>query len=346
MKKANFDTLKNLPVPESWIENALLIPGQEKKKAAVIPFWRRKGAIALAASLVLVSVLSVILFSQIDTKPPLKTKSTATESVSPTEVIGDSTTDPTPEEATEPKTVIDRVKDVIDSIFHTPTETQGSGSTNPTTASDHKKNTPTEPQAQSPTAKPGTRPTESAKPSEVLSPTQGEKATETPVYPTAPQRETEEPSPTEDCFDPTYAPDRTEPAWEEPTYAPDHTGPAQDPNTPTEPNVRPTIDPNYVPETVSPTFYTTIQRSIPASWIPQGSVLYIKLEDSKGELIGDSNLYSDQHLLPILGQKDNQVEFSYTPNTYGIITKNDKYRYTIYNQYGITVFHAYQTLKP
>ena len=330
MKKANFDTLKNLPVPEKWIENALLIPGQEKKKAAVIPFWRRKGAIALAASLVLISVLSVILFSQIGTKQPLKIKSSATESVSPTEVIGESTTDPTPEGATEPKTVIDRVKDVIDSFFHTPTETQGSGSTNPTTASDNIKNTPTEPQAQSPTAKPGTRPTESAKPTEPLSPTQGEKATETPVYPTAPQRETEAPSPTEaEWFDPTYAPDRTEPAWEEPTYAPDHTGPAQDPNTPTEPNVRPTTDPyaNY--------YITTVTQTV--RWNPKKygiDTVYCRVYDANWVLCGDEDIYSNQHIAQVTDNGNGYYTFSYTPKDYGILPKDGLYHYKFYDSGG------------
>ena len=33
MKKANFNTLKNLPVPEKWLENALAVP--EKAEATV-----------------------------------------------------------------------------------------------------------------------------------------------------------------------------------------------------------------------------------------------------------------------------------------------------------------------
>lgn len=282
MKKANFDTLKNLPVPEKWVENALLIPEREKKKAAVIPFWRRKGAIALAASLVLVSVLSVILFSQIGTKPPLKIKSSATESFSPTEVIGDNTADPTPEEATEPKTILDKAKDVIDSIFQTPTETQGSGNTNPTTASDNKKNPPTEPQAQSPTAKPGTRPTESAKPSEALSPPQGEKATETPVSPTFPQRETEEPSPTEaEWYDPTYAPDATEAPWEPPTEAEEKT------------------------------HLYSVSTSIPKGSMPSDKKVYFRIETADGTVLGDYGMFSAEREMVEYGTGNGSYLFSY-----------------------------------
>ena len=32
MKKANFNTLKNLPVPEKWLENALAVPEKEEAK--------------------------------------------------------------------------------------------------------------------------------------------------------------------------------------------------------------------------------------------------------------------------------------------------------------------------
>ena len=37
MKEFNFNTIKNLPVPEQWIENALVIPETEEQKPAVVP---------------------------------------------------------------------------------------------------------------------------------------------------------------------------------------------------------------------------------------------------------------------------------------------------------------------
>ena len=69
MKSFNFDTLQNLPIPEGWIENALSIPEQEEQKPALIPFWRRPRVIAAAASLILVSALSIALFLSMNNAP-------------------------------------------------------------------------------------------------------------------------------------------------------------------------------------------------------------------------------------------------------------------------------------
>ena len=94
MKEFNFNTIKNLPVLERWIENALAIPETEEQKPAVVPlsnvhceesaepmtrqsqpFWRKPRFIALAASLVLVTALSISLFLSMGSKPPISVKS-------------------------------------------------------------------------------------------------------------------------------------------------------------------------------------------------------------------------------------------------------------------------------
>ena len=94
MKEFNFNTIKNLPVPEQWIENALAISETEEQKPAVVPlsngyceesaepmtrqsqpFWRKPRFIALAASLVLVTALSISLFLSMGSKPPIAVKS-------------------------------------------------------------------------------------------------------------------------------------------------------------------------------------------------------------------------------------------------------------------------------
>lgn len=72
MKNFNFDTLRDLPTPEGWIESALRIP-EEETQPAVIPFWRRPRVIAAAASLILVSALSIALFLSMKNTPvPVK----------------------------------------------------------------------------------------------------------------------------------------------------------------------------------------------------------------------------------------------------------------------------------
>ena len=82
MKKANFDMLKNLPVPEDWIENALAIPERENKKKAVIQFRRNRSLIA-AASLMLVSTLSFLLYLSFGFRTPVEIK----RSVPATEIV-------------------------------------------------------------------------------------------------------------------------------------------------------------------------------------------------------------------------------------------------------------------
>lgn len=92
MKNFNFNSLQNLPTPESWIENALNIPEKEEQKPAVIPFWRKPRVIAAVASLILVSALSVALFLSMNNAPvPVKpnSKQASTEIVWSTDANGE-----------------------------------------------------------------------------------------------------------------------------------------------------------------------------------------------------------------------------------------------------------------
>ena len=190
MKKANFDMLKNLPVPEGWIENALAIPEQEEKKNAVVPFWKNREVIA-AASLVLVSALSLLLYLNFGVKPPVEVKSSApaTEIVWSTDengetiateiiVVDDSTTGQDGTQSTEPKSPIEQL---IEQIFGTentsPTSAAGRGRADP-----KKKTNPTEGGRINPTAKtdPTQSPLSTEKPEE--SPT-----TEPPLATSAPE---------------------------------------------------------------------------------------------------------------------------------------------------------------
>lgn len=191
MKKANFDALKNLPTPEGWVEKALAIPEKEEK-AVVIPFWRRKGVVALAASLVLVSVLSIALFMNLSEKPPVAVKPHSTEAAipSPTDADGkivETATDPTNETG------------VTESASPIPSQND-SESTAPTIESTRPD--PTTP-TQTPTEKAPEHPTQAPDPTEKPSPTQ------------TPQKPTEaEVMPSEPVEPPTEVP------WEPPTITP------------------------------------------------------------------------------------------------------------------------------
>ncbi len=68
MKKLNFNHLKNVKTPESWIEKAINIPQQNKKP---IPFYFRPYVIASAACFVFCCVVSFIIFVNFNNTAPV-----------------------------------------------------------------------------------------------------------------------------------------------------------------------------------------------------------------------------------------------------------------------------------
>lgn len=67
MKDFNFDKLKNVKTPDSWIENAVNIPNVQKKPKKVIPFNTR--VVATAACLTFCFVLGSVMLSIVNTDP-------------------------------------------------------------------------------------------------------------------------------------------------------------------------------------------------------------------------------------------------------------------------------------
>ena len=314
MKKANFDMLKNLPVPEGWIENALAIPEQEEKKNAVVPFWKNRAVVA-AASLVLVSALSLLLYLNFGVKPPVEVKSSAPateivwstdengETVA-TEIViipeGETRSDGNYQDGTQPTEPKSPIEQLIEQLFGTEntsptTPTGGRGRTNPSTVTN-------------PTTKPGV--TESGEPL---------------VYPTVPQAD-----------DPTYPPDMTEaptpyetvPSVIDPTYAPDCTESVDDPDTPTQPPyVNPTTDP------YEEYYVSTLTTDVSKRALPKNTTIYCKVYDENWVLCGDADIYSNQHIAQVT-ESGNRYTLSYTPGDYGILPKRGYYFYQFYDANG------------
>lgn len=67
MKDFNFDKLKNIKTPDSWIENAVNIPNVQKKPKKVIPFNTR--VVATAACLTFCFVLGSVMLPIVNTDP-------------------------------------------------------------------------------------------------------------------------------------------------------------------------------------------------------------------------------------------------------------------------------------
>ena len=263
MKSFNFDTLQNLPIPEGWIENALSIPEQKEQKPALIPFWRRPRVIAAAASLILVSALSIALFLSMNNAPvPVKpnSKQASTEIVWSTDANGETV-------ATE----IVIVPDTADRQ----NATQASAS--PSRLSPDRD--PDDPTAPTSSAESGRRsPTESGKPSQATEKPVPTDPSAYPAAPTVPPTEQEEPDP-------------SEPAWEPPTAPP-----------PTEAPREPSTDPNWEPPTEEEwatidhlgTYFNNDR-------IPQDGKIYCKLVSlNTGKVYGDFGDFDDERLMTCL----------------------------------------------
>lgn len=90
MNDLNFRSLENMQVPDELFERLLAIPETAERKPAVIPWYRRRAAVA-AASLVLVSVLSLTVYFLFRNKttPPVAVKPSSTEPAWATDAYGE-----------------------------------------------------------------------------------------------------------------------------------------------------------------------------------------------------------------------------------------------------------------
>lgn len=320
MKEFNFNTIKNLPVPEQWIENALAIPETEEQKPAVVPlsnghceesaepmtrqsqpFWRKPRFIALAASLVLVTALSISLFLSMGSKPPIAVKSDfkpdstqivwstdeygATVATEVVVIPGDGDRDGT--QPTEKRSAIEQFFENIVGTDDRTTPTAPSGQNG---ASSQNGRTP-----QSPSA--------------------------------APQDPTAAPSPV--TPDPTAAP---RPIETDPPHEPE-TAPPEEPPT-TAPWERPPDEP-----TEPPVYHATITSSIfkPTYGLGEKDTIpvYCKiLSTDKSVLYGDPDLYSEQHRAIITENNPGTLKFAYTPADLGILPADGKYYCEFYDENG------------
>ena len=292
MKEFNFNTLRNLPVPERWIENALSIPEREEAPV-VVPFWKKPRFIATAASLLLVTALSIALFLSMGGKSPVPvkpdSKPSATEIIWSTNAGGETVaTEVVPADGqdqphpTEPQSalqrLIDRVFGATDSTA--PTESADrSGRTHPTSHT-----APAERGRANSPAKPA--PTEGGKPAVIpTAPRQGE-VTEPPVTPTEPPAATEAIKPTErQPYEPQQPPTAT--PW----------NPSYPSEAPTEATGE---QPTGPPQPVQPSQKRRVLYvSIPQEAVPSDGVIYCSLTVD-GEVLGDEDRYAEARRMTFL----------------------------------------------
>ena len=86
LDKPNFNQLKSVKTPESWVENALKIPTEQKKP---LPLFFRPAIIGTAAGVALAAVLGVLLFmtlgrNSIPVRPSVQSTSVSQDNTTPT----------------------------------------------------------------------------------------------------------------------------------------------------------------------------------------------------------------------------------------------------------------------
>lgn len=307
MKEFNFNTLRDLPVPESWIENAFAIPENADREPASIPFWRKPRFIATAASLLLVTALSVGLFLSMGGKTPVPVKPdakpSATEIIWSTNASGETVaTEVVPADGqvqphpTEQKSTLQRLIDRVLGTGDAPSPTTAPGT-------DRR-------DAPSPTTSPGTNrrgaspttsqsPTQSgrANPSQASRPSDGIKPAET----TAPIASLTEPevTPTEPPVSPTDAVEPTERQPYEPQMPP-----TESPWVHPYPSEGPTEACGEQPTDSQQTIQPLLKRrvlyvSIPQAEVPSDGVIYCILTVD-GAVLGEDDLYADERRMTFL----------------------------------------------
>lgn len=265
MNEYNCNSLKNLPVPDALIEKALAIPDTAEKAPAALPWYRQTRMIAAAASIVLVTIMGFFAYFFFGNKNPIPVKTDPTVSVtdSPTNSASD---------GIQPTEM--------------PTAPAGSSSTD---GRQNASSAPTQPATQIIIDSRGRQiviPASSTAPSDASSPATTPAATEPrQVDPTDAPR----PTPTQKpVVNPTTAPEpttaptpTTDPATEKPTAEEEWPDPPVE--LPTENN------PTESPWAISLT--ATIPYEIRSQQLP----VYCKILRSNGTLVGDPDLFSNQH---------------------------------------------------
>ena len=283
---------------------------ESDRAPAAVPIARYKRIAATAASLVLVTLLSIALYffsgNKIDHPmiPAVSPQSTA-----PSEQgrgYGSQTVDGTLPDSTLPVPENDMVRQLRDGVI-SPIEGQGNDSAASTT------------------------PQGAVKPSSSGG-QQGSASGAKPLSPSA-----TEPSAKQSVTDPTAAP-----ATQVPTQPP-HVAPTE-PHyypPPWEP-VEPTDSGDDPPEPIEYPTQPEPKNYCYGYFDYDGGDLYCWIEDENGNRMGDPDLFSAEHLAEIIYYYNNgYVLARWSPNEHGIRPSGGYHRYGFVNEYGSTQFEDY-----
>lgn len=282
----------------------------DEKSEKIIPFARINRTVLAAASLVLVSVLSLTVYFLFRNKnhapvPVAPSPQSVTTPSAPTgESGGDLPGQQDGSAPTEPKSGLQQIMDWL-----LPKPTTAAGTPNQITFPTEKNNNPTTPSTKE-TTKPGSsvKPTEKSfsNPTEKPSANPTEKPIGTP---------TQVPEPTIPCAPPSN--DDPEP------WTPEETAPPGD----NEPGcVIPTEGGGMMK---SPDIFVYIDSALMDNY----TRVYCKVYDSSGGRLGSSTLYDSSHMASVLNIGSQHASVVYeVPD--GVVTQPGYYNYVFYDQHG------------
>lgn len=290
MSEFNFDKMKNIDIPESFVDAALKV---EKEQKSPIPFFKYSKIIAFAASIVLVCSLSVALFfitNKNEAIPPIKNNETQCN----TQVQISSTDTNTIENVTEKITQSDNIE----------TETQ-----------------------------PVTEVLETVEPTEENSDNNGESSSDSnPLKPNKHPENTDsvKPKPTENKEKPTK-PNETQ----KPTDAPVIDEPQDGP-------------PEYDESTSYISNFANGKITAEIHCSDLSNSIYCRMYDSKGNLVGDNDLYSSKREATeadgIMAESQEYFSYEYNIDNLGENLKKGRYEVVFYNELGYFLCTGYITI--
>lgn len=292
----------------------LVFRKESDRVPAVVPIARYKRIAATAASLVLVTLLSLAIYFFSENKiDHSMLPVTSPQSTAPSEQgrgYGSDTDDGAPPDGTLPVPENDTVRQLRDGVI-SPVDGQGNDSAASSTPQGTVKPSASGSQQGSGTSDNGAKP---------VSPS----ATESPAKPSV--------------TDPTAAPvtpSPTRPPHVPPTESHHHFPPPWEPVEPTASGDDP-HDPIEYPTQPEPKNYCY------GYFDYVGGDLYCWIEDENGNRMGDSDLFSAEHLAEIIYCYDNgYVLARWSPNEHGIRPSRGYHRYGFVDEHGNTQFEDY-----
>lgn len=292
MNRLNFDNLKNLEIPDTWIENALSIPANHKSKSRSFLSYSRVVATAACFMVVCAASFSVFFFMNDNGGIPISNRTSTTT-------------------ATERK---DHTQNSVTTATITDTQIENYFLSSEFSETTQKITEATEKPSVSDATVPDTEPAESLVADSTLSSRETESA-ETPTIPSV-----------------TYP---TVVTTQQPITAETQV-------STTQPLVIPTVS---VESTTSATVdddWCDIQSNgICYGNFPKSQLVgnvYCRLYDSDGKLVGDSNLYSSQHLAHYVIEAGNNVYVQYFLSDAGLDLSSGTYIYYFYNANGVDLY--------